>query len=1032
MAKNVSTSGSSAWFGEGDRISYKYTINGYRLSNSTMRYTLHLTPHLLYDATWYGTGYVFNVTFSIGGKSKRVNIKSSSSVWSGKNPTGEKTITVDCPSNSTSSVKYSIKWDMTGSDYSENMADSYKNGSIAASDLLYTNCTAPTSVKISRKDSSSQYTSLRGIPGATYTISWSGAKGGTSNPISGYKVVIKRDGKTYQTINVSKSPYDFTLPKSPNSEYRGSTFTFYITAKSTHNEATSKVYASCKVNRLPQAPTVSPIEKYIKSTVTTGRISIKPGYDSDGDTCTVYHDDNSVVTSETNFTAHLHSVRTYDGFEYSEKTYFRINLNKKAGFGLTFTPTFEHIENRSEYSLVRQLKNLTFSAYKENNTSNLIAKLYVKYGETKTEISSMDISNISNEVGAPKTFTFTNISDFSTFLKPGQQFTLFIQIIDNLGELVEKDLTTIYYYPQEPNGDKLTILDQVASEKGKITQVAPENALMFNAAISMQTSKFIPTSTQLSSTTYWYFESLTQDSNKKSKEFTIIPDSTTTITLSNYYYGRAIGFDEKFQIHRVVVDSFGQRKDTIYGKTIQRVMRPTINTAGAPKVTFTGLDYHYFKNKPTTLITISAPSYQVFNGAKYTVNLVDSSNSKTYSLFTESTSSSTGPTKQLSIGASYFDSIISKNFSPTSPNASNHRVSFRIRAIDSFGNSSNEYTPLRNGTDIFNIILLESPVFKSKNTSINLYFNGTKPMPLGTKKIVGNEFIKVVIPAASDYNNRAIRYEVDFRIGGKTYSTATYDTSGEKMIKAPNNYNDGLVSLFFRAINATGNDSFIKETDVTYCRVGLPTITILPGQNINEDTKTITAKFTINDYGVSAEILKRDGRTKGEGGAINCTLRAYVNGQWYNRVTIIYSADEITGLPKSGTISYKYTTLPTENFPIQLRLNVNIGYSGSTSAPLTSIEGFSANNTVTVTSPTFSIRKHVVAINAASEINQVNSRGKQDSVLIVKNNGEQRLVRFVGIDMSGGELKDSLIEFDLLTGTVTHGIIDGGTASQFS
>ena len=83
-------------------------------------------------------------------------------------------------------------------------------------ELNYTACTAPTSITMTPK-----YV----VPGASFTISWSGAKAGTNNPISFYRVSYKigdtaswttYDGRAKQT----STSHTFTLSSAAS---RGST-----------------------------------------------------------------------------------------------------------------------------------------------------------------------------------------------------------------------------------------------------------------------------------------------------------------------------------------------------------------------------------------------------------------------------------------------------------------------------------------------------------------------------------------------------------------------------------------------------------------------------------------------------------------------------------------------------------------------------------------------------------------------------------------------------------------------------------------
>lgn len=1025
------TSGSSSWFSDSNRIYYDYSISGKRISNSEMEYTLKVTPHLRYSDTWFGTGNVFNLNFYVGNGSGHLQIKGYNESWEGQNPTGVKTLTVRCASNSQSTVSFVINWDMEGSasGYAEDMSGSRVSGSIATDALLYTNCTAPTSVLVGG-GGSSPVSSLRMVPGVQYAISWSGAKNGVNNPIRSYDINVYKNGYIYTTWKNVTSPHYFSGFNS-----RGDNFNFYVVSKSDYNKPESSAHATTRVNRLPAAPVVSPSFLYIKSTATTGTVSITPGKDPDGDNVTVVDENGKTVNNSTQFAVkNYHSLYTKDN--YGEKSSSAAKLvvekNQIAQFSSTSKATFQKSEIKGDKILVKELNSYTFKAYKGNNHNKITAQLYVRTGEQDYLMGTMDISNLSYNSSNPSTFTFTSFEPISKFVKVGSSFTLFVTITDDLGEKISQADSTTYYYPFPASGDipVLSEFAQDADEKTKITQASPANTLLFNNKIVVKTQAASTQEIQLSSTTKWYFESITSSSNKKSREINIIPGTPKTLTISDFYE-RSISFDEKFKIHSVVTDSFGDAQDKVHDKIFQRISKPVVKDGGSSKFSFTGTDYHYFTaSKPSSPVAFSFPPYETMNGARYKIFLTDRASGKTFSLFTDKVLTSAPTIINVPVGNSYFDSIVKTNFSPTTSIASDHRVDFTVVVEDNFGNRSQTYTPTRNNSSEYKIILLEKPVFPQKTISFTPYYDPTNSMASGVKSVTALEILKFTLPSATDYNNRTLSYEVSMKIGGVTTQTNKYQSAGSISFIIPNYGKSGKISFDFLARNNTGTTSFSQTTDFYYYGLENPQITVKPDVSFEESTRKINFTMSIGNYGISSTILKRDNRGKTSAShTIAVVLQDYIGGTWNTRETYYYSASELVKLPQEFKVSYVYAKLPTENFPMRLLIQTNIGFKGSSKTPVHVLESYSPNKVITVTAPTFSTRKHAIGVNASGDLNEVSGK---DAVAIIKNYGDRRFVRFVGLDLSGEVPVESTIEFDLVTGTIISGIIDGGDASQFS
>lgn len=214
---------------------------------------------------------------------------------------------------------------------------SYYGGSIDYTN--YTACSAPTAITAS------------GIvtPSGTFTISWSGASGGTNNAISSYQIYwkVSSDGSAPTTSsytgtkNIASTSTSGSTSITLSSAQRGYKVVCGIV---TRGSAGASYYSgiktggSVKINLLPAKPTVVSTNTTVVSTSGTEVIfNVMAGSDSDGQNCTLYYATSS-TGSKTKFTSPLSKTLnaattyyfyTYDGIEYSSPTSISIALNTK-------------------------------------------------------------------------------------------------------------------------------------------------------------------------------------------------------------------------------------------------------------------------------------------------------------------------------------------------------------------------------------------------------------------------------------------------------------------------------------------------------------------------------------------------------------------------------------------------------------------------------------------------------------------------------------------------------------------------------
>ena len=198
----------------------------------------------------------------------------------------------------------------------------------------YTPCTAPTSV-----------TASAGFvkPGDKVTISWSGAEAGLNNNIRKYQVYYKKDGLPNSMYNgydgvieSTSTSVDITMP-----DARGSDYYFKVRTVGWaigYNSNLSEAVATCQINQLPPAPTVTPEKIIIPSGGGSIAFFLTATDDDEGQTTSFYYStvpDGEKTEISNGGTIEVNAPTTYyfytfDGLEYSESyTSQSITVNTK-------------------------------------------------------------------------------------------------------------------------------------------------------------------------------------------------------------------------------------------------------------------------------------------------------------------------------------------------------------------------------------------------------------------------------------------------------------------------------------------------------------------------------------------------------------------------------------------------------------------------------------------------------------------------------------------------------------------------------
>lgn len=204
-----------------------------------------------------------------------------------------------------------------------------------------TACSAPSTVKAS------------GIikPGENIKVSWSGAKSGTNNAITGYQVYwrITSGGSAPTTkIYTGSTPVTSTATSGstsisvPSDAKRGYKVVFGVVTKGAGGSSyysSMKTGGSVSINRYPDTPVYrGNSEIIVPSSFGACEVSVTPGTDKDTQTCSVVYALSSSSSNKTTFNGTLpapsnqggsltYYLWTYDGLEYSQN-YISITVTK--------------------------------------------------------------------------------------------------------------------------------------------------------------------------------------------------------------------------------------------------------------------------------------------------------------------------------------------------------------------------------------------------------------------------------------------------------------------------------------------------------------------------------------------------------------------------------------------------------------------------------------------------------------------------------------------------------------------------------
>lgn len=290
--------------------------------------------------------------------------------------------------------KASIKIQINASIYTSSGTHNNSGTLSTEENKPYTNVTAPTSVIVSSNIVK---------PGDTIKISWSGAKNGTNNSITGYIVKLCKTNYYSQTgaevvktfeIGSTTTGVQWEIPTG----VRGRKYYIEVQTKGTHNNTyfSSSPKVSFVVNSLPNEPTVTVDKEKIPSYKAQENITftITAGTDSQSSqNISVYYSTSEngkkeKITDNT-LTAIIEETTTYyfwsyDGLEYSSKpTSKTISKNEAPDFsvkteGYVFTRNYN---GETYYSLIGGIIEIT-------NKPNATYTWYITSNNNKVKIKA--------------------------------------------------------------------------------------------------------------------------------------------------------------------------------------------------------------------------------------------------------------------------------------------------------------------------------------------------------------------------------------------------------------------------------------------------------------------------------------------------------------------------------------------------------------------------------------------------------------------------------------------------------------------
>lgn len=371
---------------------------------------------------------------------------------------------------------------------------------------VWTNCTAPTSVSISNNGQSVA------IPGDTITISWSGAKNGTSNAITSYGVYYYFSSNKaapttstysgYKSVSSSSSSTTISITEANRGLYLRAS----VRAVSQHNTtglANSSNSSVIAINQRPDAPSLLKTSWVFKSTdsniTITGITAGNANFGASGQTVHYSTSSNTISTEvvtnkEIIAKEGIYYFWTYDGREYSS-SYVTATVSKN------IKPKLETCKIEKEVLSTVYRKTEIFSGALEEvsfnlkGNKNLKYKIEISYSENNVKKTyllknnqSLGTSEVITETFYPRALNLPQNISYSFKITPQDDYEIGNSVeLNKIYKIPPLPEFLTYYnqraYSNAPHtqsnnfGDELRILfsyDSYFVKNGKISLVAGE------------------------------------------------------------------------------------------------------------------------------------------------------------------------------------------------------------------------------------------------------------------------------------------------------------------------------------------------------------------------------------------------------------------------------------------------------------------------------------------------------------------------------------------------------------------------------
>lgn len=917
----------------------------------------------------------------------------------------------------------------------------------------YTACSAPTSVTLNK---------TREVPGGTATLSWSGAKAGTSTTIKGYDIYYRdytasdtavNNWTYYKTVPTNATSGSTSVATNPTRGY-SRYFVIYTlcTQGSAYDSGRSSSSAAFRTNRLPYFTSVSLSQTTFPSSGGTFNVSWSAGVYLGTIQVTVYvpgFDEALYTTSSgtagpyTTSSGKYARLVVYDGLEsVTQYLYYTINTVPTIS-GFSVTPN--EIEGNSNTTLAASI-----SAKANPSKTNVKYYWLLKTGSTTTTISnSATLSNYN----------------VSSLVSRGNTYQIGLKVNDGYDDSVTS-WSAIYRRPYRLGAPIIVNF----YNGGTLSTPGTISGTQSN---QYGTSYFLKIKNPTVSDGYPNISKVEVQTTQGNYGFNSTSSAAEQIIQIN---GSSVNPGEKDNIVVAVTSTAGETSTT--SGSITRAIIPslsgTFSMTGPEENNKIGI--RPFTNTSTVSFTCGTGNYsQCENGFKWQIGYSYSNKTPLTTNFTPS--SITGSTMTFTLTEEEVKATFLDSYFESSPGVFNadYDLTVSLYAIDNFGQSSNVLY-FTNAS----LLYVEAPVMSATEAKIGINYipssSSTNYMvEVGTsaanaaRMVNDGENIYLNFNAATDYNNDLSGYFVNVAeldsVPTKSASTLyssyfttpashpiigfypTVTTSGDKVTlqyTLGNHTTHKFLVFQIWAIDKGGRTSKTCAYSSTYliaCRRAIPQLTIS-----SATLRAVSGTTTKNYLDVQINISDL-GDSYNEGAVLsnlhieNFERNITVNSIAYTSkkkmlIEVTYSLQDnfptdptVTKVASttldSGFHDYNgaFTTEITDsNFIgqrlyVKARVSVTTGYGTDTldtTSDVTYVTNASSPYVYFTVMPTVAIRNHYLGINTNSFDTTLNNE-----VLKISDTETRGVIRMIGTEGSGSSAQDHEIIVNLKEGTIT-------------